>query len=184
MSATVDRFLRYVPPAGRVVDGHIEMTLKRGVIRFDASDLPLVSSWRWSISGKRRGYAYGEKVLTTKAKRVRVLMHRLILGALDGEQVDHKNGDGLDNRRENLRFCSRSQNCANKPKYVGNASRFKGVIYHRQTGKWRAVVTVQYKAVSLGLHATEELAARAYDAGAKKHFGEFANLNFPEVSHF
>lgn len=101
-------------------------------------------------------------------------MHRDILKTnLD---VDHKNRDGLDNRRSNLRKATRQQNSANSiKKHFGKDSKFKGVC--RSRDHWRAQIVVNYKAIFIGCFATEIKAAEAYDREAKKHFGKFARLN-------
>lgn len=106
-------------------------------------------------------------------------MHRLLMDAGKGQQIDHANGDGLDNRRANLRFCTSSQNNWNsKPK--GN-SPYKG-ISQRASGKWYAMICRDRKHYWLGMHDTPEEAARAYDEAAKRLHGEFARLNFPEAA--
>ena len=93
---------------------------------------------------------------------------------------DHKNRDFLDNRKENLRICNYSQNAANSSKKVIATSQHKGVYQNKRDGKWYAGIMKDYKKYWLGSFATEEAAAKAYDKAARKLFGEFANLNFPE----
>ena len=105
-------------------------------------------------------------------EKKRQYLHRVIAKAKKGEIVDHINGNTLDNRRENLRICTRQQNIWNmrdKP------NRFRGVVPHQ--GKWTARITVNYKNHYIGIFAKPEDAARAYNEAAKKHFGEFARLN-------
>ena len=94
--------------------------------------------------------------------------------------VDHIDGDGLNNRRSNLRPATPSQNNANRRKSRQNTSGFKGVSYYHRTSRWRAYVGVDGKAIHLGYFDTAIDAARAYDAAALEHFGEFARINFPE----
>jgi len=107
-----------------------------------------------------------------------VLMHRWIMGAKDGEELDHINGNKLDNRRENLRFCTHSQNQGNVQLLSSNGSGYKGVDWNKYHKKFRARCLV-----FLGYFDTPEDAARAYDEKAKIVFGEFARLNFPEASY-
>lgn len=110
-----------------------------------------------------------------------VRMHREILKATDELEVDHINGDGLDNRRENLRLCSHRENCrASKTKTPGTSSRFRGVTWHRIGKRWMAQLKKNGKRIYLGLFLAEEAAARCYDAAAIEHFGKFASLNFPK----
>lgn len=88
--------------------------------------------------------------------------------------IDHINGDSLDNRIENLRPATQSQNCANQGLKKNNTSGIKGVRYRKDTNKWTAHVMVNRKNISLGCYGTIEEAAIAYEIGAKKFFGEFA----------
>jgi HNH endonuclease len=96
-------------------------------------------------------------------------------------EVDHKSGDGLDNRRENLRICTSSQNQANRRKWQGTSSQFKGVGWVRRVGKWQAQLSVNRKGVHLGYFTDEVEAGMAYDSAAREHFGAFAFTNFPQV---
>ena len=108
-------------------------------------------------------------------------MHRLILGAPLGADVDHRDGDGLNNTRSNLRLASRSQNMANVTRTVhGASSKYKGITFiaRLRLHPWKAQITVGGQHIDLGRWATEEEAARAYDAAAVKYFGEFARTNF------
>lgn len=106
-------------------------------------------------------------------------LHRFILNAKPGELIDHEDRDGLNNRRSNLRHASDSQNAMNRKRDQRNRSGFKGVSWHAQTSKWRAVIAIEGCFISLGLHATPEQAARAYDDKAREVFGPYARLNFP-----
>lgn len=92
--------------------------------------------------------------------------------------VDHINGDGLDNRRANLRPATPSQNSANRGPASNNTSGYKGVSLYRRTGRWRASVGIDGAQHHLGYFTEPIDAARAYDAAALHHFGEFARLNF------
>lgn len=110
----------------------------------------------------------------------RLYLHRFLMDAQRGRYVDHKNGNGLDNRRGNLRDCSQSQNMANMAKWKVGPSGFRGVFFdHRGRKKpWSASLTCAGKKQYLGCYQTAEEAAHAYDNAARKVFGEFARTNF------
>jgi hypothetical protein len=135
-------------------------------------------TWHWSgdpINPERAGYAMSAN---------NIAMHRLILNlGKNDPHVDHKDGNGLDNRRNNLRLATRSQNGANKRKNRNKVSKFKGVSpCSSNKTKWRATIKVNKKTISLGTYLIEEMAAYAYDLAAKKYFGEFALVNnVPEI---
>jgi hypothetical protein len=110
-------------------------------------------------------------------------MHRLILNAPTGLQVDHINGDKLDNRRSNLRLCTGSQNVRNTGKRRGTfSSVYKGVSLHKASGRWMAHIRISGRSgpLFLGYFAFEIDAANAYDHAAREHHGEFAYVNFPD----
>lgn len=150
----------------------------------DAKDAPSVAGFKWYASRKRH---------TTYAQRTRaageppgpktISMHRQILCPPSGVHVDHVNGDGLDNRRENLRPATPSQNGANNMNYPIGPSGYRGVrrayTGRRKPGGWRAAAKVDGRTVHIGSFANPEDAARAYDAFVLAHHGQFAVLNFP-----
>ncbi len=104
-------------------------------------------------------------------------MHRLVMGAGRGQMVDHINGDGLDNRRENLRFCTNGQNQMNRRVAVATSG-FKGVTAHLQSpGKYSANIHVNGRKIYLGIFNDPVVAAAAYDEAAVRYFGEFAKTN-------
>jgi hypothetical protein len=107
-------------------------------------------------------------------------MHRQIMDPPKGKIVDHIDGNQANNCRANLRICTRRENGCNRSKPVGTTSRFKGVSWHKATGKWAATIHFKRRAFWLGYFDDEAEAARAYDAKAVELFGEFARLNFPD----
>jgi len=110
-------------------------------------------------------------------KPIIILMHRFVLDAPTGKEVDHRNHNTLDNQRENLRICTRSQNMGNVRKQTDRSSRFKGVSWYKRYQKWHVSICKDYNQQSLGYFTDEENAARAYNKAALEHFGEFAYLN-------
>ena len=101
-------------------------------------------------------------------------LHRLILDAPSGMEVDHINGNGLDNRRANLRLCTGSQNSCNKGLNRSNTSGFKGVTLDKKSGRWHARIAVNGESRSLGFYGTPESAYEAYVQASKTLHGEFA----------
>ena len=136
-----------------------------------------LNQWKWTAS-KTQGKRYA--VNSSKGK-----MHRLITGAPVGMDVDHVDGDGLNNQDENLRVCTHAENGYNRRKLASNnTTGYKGVSIFRD-GKfvrYQAKIRVASKLLHLGLFTTAEAAARAYDQAAREHFGDFAALNFPNDS--
>ena len=106
-------------------------------------------------------------------------MHRFLLGLAMGDRrmVDHIDGDGLNNRRENLRVCTASQNAGNSVLPCDNRSGFKGVLPRRL--RWRAEIKIARRSIFLGSFDSPDEAAHAYDAAAREFYGDFACVNFP-----
>ena len=141
----------------------------------DDADHPLVIGYVWRpVKVRNVFYAY-----TTIAGKT-VYMHRLIMGAQPGQEVDHEDHDGLDNRRQKLRLATSCQNNANKGLPCTNTSGYKGVSWDKQAGKWRASIKSQGKKRVLGLYDDPVVAARVYDAAARELHGVFARVNFPD----
>jgi hypothetical protein len=107
-----------------------------------------------------------------------ILLHRLIMGAQPGQEVDHIDGDGLNNRKRNLRICTKAQNQRNQRPQKGGTSVYKGVYWHKDGKKWRGQIKLNGKTIYLGSFDNELDAAKVYDLAALKYHGEFANLNF------
>ena len=120
----------------------------------------------------------GTYIQLPNGRRKDILLHRYIMNAPDGIRVDHKDGDGLNNRRNNLRFATGSQNGGNSTKRRVATSPFKGVSWHKQKRKWQAQIRKHGVITHLGLFAREVDAALTYDRAAVVVYGEFARLNF------
>lgn len=150
---------------------------KRYVI-VDRKNYVRLSAYNWrTIPSAYTRYALGHIAGGEHSVR----MHRLIMNAPPEKDVDHINGNGLDNRESNLRLCVQSQNGANRGLGRNNTSGFKGVSYHQARKYWKAEIKVNYKPIFLGRFDKAEDAARAYDRAAIEYFGEFAFLNFPQI---
>lgn len=138
----------------------------------DADDLALVSGYKWRVYEFGRGLWYAQSYRSGKT----LYMHRMLMAAEPGQKVDHRDGDGLNNRRANLRIASHGQNMANTRLIrSNNKTGFKGITYRAETGRWIGQIAGTY----LGTFGSAEDAARAYDAAAIEMFGEFAQINFP-----
>ncbi len=145
--------------------------------RIDAADLErLVSSGlRWYVSKNWKTTYVAASLPRGGQKRRVALLHRFIIGAGQGQDVDHVNGDGLDNTQGNLRLASCAQNAQNRRLYSSNKTGYKGV--YKRGRKWAASIGVNRRSINLGVFETPELAAAAYNEAAARHFGEYARLN-------
>ncbi len=151
------------------------------VALIDPADYELARPFRW-IGQVCRGAVYARAfVLTPDGRKCCVLLHRLLFGLAptDRTKVDHRDHDGLNNRRDNLRLATHTQNLRNSRKLARCSSRFKGVHRDSRPGvprPWIASIKLD-KMRHLGCFATEEAAALAYNVAALEHFGEFAFVN-------
>lgn len=157
-----------VPPAPDETCRYIPLSQGRFAL-VDASDYKWLNQWNWSAANKR-GILYAVR---SNGGKSHIPMHREILKPAEGLEIDHLNGDGLDNRRSNLRIASRAENLRHRKTFRNNKSGFKGVTYIKTNGKWKATL-------NLGTFETPEQAARAYDEVIRKLFGRFAKTNFDE----
>lgn len=152
-------------------------------VLLDSEDYDLVHGFNWRIITPAPRYP-DKHYATAWRGRLNIYMHRLVAGAGPDEDVDHANGNGLDNRKNNLRIATESQNLANagKRRVRGRpgSSQYKGVCWDKNRSAWVASVTVDQKTKHLGRYAVEAEAARAYDRAALAAWGEFARLNFEE----
>lgn len=139
----------------------------------DSSDFVWIDKYKWSLTKN------GTKFYAVRnEKGNRIYLHREVFGAKKGELVDHVNNDSLDNRRKNLRLSDRSKNASNSFKTKNKkSSKFKGVHWHSQIGRWRACIHKNGKKISLGCYSTEKKAAKAYYSAARRLFREFARLS-------
>jgi hypothetical protein len=154
----------------------IPLANDRGFVVVDAADAQLVSQYRWQLrQGRKPGYtSYASRRLSGATQYI----HTFLTG---WPEVDHEDGDGLNNCRSNLRPATRGQNNANQGPQdrPGKLSTFKGVTWYATHERWVARIRVDGRLRSLGYFTSEEAAARAYDNAAQAAWPGYAYLNFP-----
>jgi hypothetical protein len=149
----------------------------------DEADFAKVGQFKWYATHPRHTIYAARGIKLADGRTKTIYMHRFLMDADAGEMVDHKDHNGLNNTRENLRKCTVTQNNRNiRPwRKRRTSSAFKGV--HRNAEgtsvRWSAKIKINGKLIRLGEFTTEIEAARAYDSAARQHFGEFACVNFP-----
>ena len=146
----------------------------------DQEDYETVAQFKWYANKSHRTF-YARRMVRVLGARKMIAMHAAIMGKppRPGIEIDHRNGNGLDNRRTNLRWSTVAQNKRNRRKTRGT-SVFKGVSWAKPNNMWRAYIHVGNRQQHIGFFHDEQDAAHAYDAAAKLYFGEFARLNYPE----
>jgi hypothetical protein len=158
------------------IDGDIAyVPLTQGyTATIDAADVSLVDGVNWRALAKPLAHAvYAVRTDRSGGKTRAILLHRVIMGDPEGLEIDHRNGDGLNNRRANLREATRAQNRRNQRLSRANTSGFKGVSFDGRRSKWQAYININDKQRNLGLYATPEAAHAAYCAASAKLHGEF-----------
>lgn len=159
--------------------GTREIPLTQGKFSIvDAKDFDWLSQYKWQYHKNRNnGQEYVRVSIQRNGKMTRIYMHRLILDAYAGQKVDHRDGNGLNNKRSNLRLCTSLQNSRNMKIRKDNTSGYKGVIWHKHSKKWQANIKTAQGDLYLGVYDSKIEAASAYNIAARKYFGEFARLN-------
>jgi len=138
----------------------------------DDENFNKLNQFRWKVEQKNK------KPNNVYAVADGMRMHRIIINAPQGVDVDHKNGNGLDNRKKNLRLCTLTENQANSKKRKNTSSKYKGVHWNKNRNKWQVQISFQNKHFLIGRFTSEIEAAKIYDIKAKELFGEFARTNF------
>jgi hypothetical protein len=149
----------------------------------DEGDYPLISRYHWhAVKPGKSAKWYAAASVRRGTTVVKVWMHKLLAGVTTGE-VDHRDGDSLNNCRSNLRAATHRQNVHNTGLNRLNTSGYKGVHLYKPTGRWQARIRYEGERISLGFFDSAAEAAHAYDTAALELFGEFAWLNFPQDIH-
>jgi len=156
-----------------------KITLTQGkIVIVDDEDYDWIRQWKWCAAKDHQCF-YAVRGIWIKGTYKAIRMHRQILNPPPNKEVDHINGDGLDNRRCNLRISTRSQNGANqRAQQREKTSQYKGVRWCKEVQKYRAYIKVNGRQKHLGYFNSEEVAAQVYNKFATEYFGEFARLNF------
>ncbi len=158
----------------------IELTQGK-VALVDDEDYEYLNQFNWQALKARHTW-YAHRNGYNKDRHVKIYMHRDILKVPVGVNTDHKDGNGLNNQRCNIRIATNAQNQQNQINLAGGKSScFKGVCWSKADNKWYVHITVKSRSVRLGSYISEIEAALVYDEAAKEYFGEFARLNFIEV---
>jgi len=155
-----------------ITNGPVEPEYRYTMV--DPEDYPKLSKYNWFLARSR-----GHKCYAVCFENREILhMHRMLMNAPKGKVVDHKDRNGLNNTKRNLRIATHSQNCCNRIRTESGSSKYRGVLRCKDRRKWRANICVNGKKRHLGYFENEEEAAKAYDAAAKELHKEFAVLNF------
>jgi len=176
--AMVYRQWKYGYSFRRIFLGEGEWTI------LDSVDYYRFRNFKWWANGNGTNIYAARSVKTGPVRTKIIYLQREIMNAPKGLLVDHRNSNPLDNRRANLRLATHQQNACNcKIDKSNTSSRFRGVYFRKNTGKWTANITCNGKSIWLGGFDNEIEAARAYDRAAIKYHGEFASLNFPREDY-
>ncbi len=150
-------------------------------ILYDDEDEQIISQHVWHIKKyyRNRNLFYAETAIYTSEKTVSLFLHRLILNITNSKIfIDHRDHNGLNNQKDNLRVCTGVENRRNSRKTtLPKSSQYKGVSWHKQQKHWYARITINNKKEHLGYFNTEEEAALAYNNASEKHYGEFGFRN-------
>ena len=156
----------------------VKIPLNKGKFTIvDDEDWGEISKYKWSVE-KGPYTCYAVRAIYSNGKWTTMRLHRQLLNAKAGEEVDHIDHNGLNNTRNNLRACTRSQNHGNQRLRKNCSSQFKGVCWHKVARKWVAYIMLNSNQMHLGLYVDEIVAAKVYDKAAIKYFGEFAHTHF------
>jgi len=156
-----------------------EIPLTQGKVALvDDADYEAVGQFKWCAKKVNNTFYAVHSLSVGNGRQRTIRLHRLIMPG--HPEIDHRDGDGLNNQRENLRPATHIQNMwGHRRKKAGVSSVYRGVSWHSQAKKWRSDLKLGGKTIYLGCFFSEIEAAKAYDVAARKYFGEFACPNFP-----
>jgi len=143
----------------------------------DDEDFVWLSQWKWCCHVDKSGQKYARRIAYKGRKRKLIMMHKIVKAPPEGMINDHRDRNGLNNQKDNLRPCTRSQNCMNRNPRKTSKTGFKGIAFAAKLGKWVAFVRTCGKFYHLGVFTDPVSAAKAYNRKALEMFGEFARLN-------
>lgn len=156
---------------------HIPLTRGYEAVVDDADYEAIMAAGPWRANVQAHNVYALREIPRTDGRWSTQYLHRFLTG---WTLTDHRDHDGLNNRRENLRPATRTQNNANQRLRRDSSSGFKGVTWHKRADRWEAQIKSGRRKIYLGLFDSIEEAAHAYDVAARELFGEFAHLNFPD----
>ena len=147
----------------------------------DDEDFDELNQYKWTACYNKciKGYYALRHIRLKNGKQITILMYRVIMNTPKGMHTDHSNHNPLDNRKVNLRICTRSQNQQNRVQHKNMTSKYKGVYWSKTHKKWSVRIKINKKQIHLGYFDSEIDAGKVYDKVAVKYFGEFACTNFP-----
>jgi hypothetical protein len=145
-------------------------------VLIDDEDHERIKSVKWHCFGNKDRPYFGNTVNLGKGKYTAILLHREIMNASPGTHIDHISGNTLDNRKQNLRICSRAENNCNLKRRVDNTSGYKGVSFDKKKNKWASYISKNKRHHFLGYFDTQESAYIAYCEASKKYHGEYGRI--------
>ena len=163
-----------------------QIKLSQGLFALvDDQDFEKANRFKWCAEkrGKNIINYYAKRRIVTDGKVSTQSLHVFLLGIKKGFEIDHANSNGLDNRRSNIRHCTRSQNMGNQRKKAGTSSIFKGVSFRKRLNKYGAAIKVNHKSIHIGYYNTAQEAAFEYDCAASIYFKNFARPNVVDLCY-
>lgn len=152
----------------------IELSFKNFKTKIDDRDVEIVNKYKWHLTGK---YVMRTKWLKGQNKSIQIPLHRYIMDAPKGIEVDHINGNPLDNRRSNLRLCSHAENSKNRKVYKNNKSGHRGIVWDKQLNHWRVQFWMDGKSIGSKLFSTIIEALRYREELERKYYKDFRRLS-------